>query len=53
MRMIGLRKKDAADQCKCGEGLGRITEVVICIKLPPFIGDILNWIKIGLLLFVW
>ena len=39
IRKIGLRKENAADQCRCREGLKRFAEVVGCIQLPPVTGD--------------
>ena len=39
MRKICLRKQDAADQCRWGEGVGGVAEVVRCIRPPPLIGD--------------
>ena len=46
MRRIGLRKEDAADRCRRREGVRRIVEVVRCIRLPPFIGDIQTGLKL-------
>ena len=40
MKRIGLRKEDAADQCRWRKGVGRVAEIVGCIQPPPFTGDI-------------
>ena len=51
MRWINLRKEDATDSCRWREGVGRIAEVVGCIRAPLFTEDIyLNWIKIVLMI---
>ena len=46
MRRIGLSKEDAADRCKWREGVGRVAEVVRCIRPPPFTGKILTGLKL-------
>ena len=40
MRRIGLKKEDVADRCRWREDVGRVAEVVRCIRPPPITGEI-------------
>ena len=39
MRKIGLKKEDAADQCKWREVVRRVAEIVGCIRTLPLTDD--------------
>ena len=36
MKNISLRKEDVADRCRYREGVGKVAEIVTCIRLLPF-----------------
>ena len=38
-RRIGFKKEDATDRCMWREGIGRVAEVVKCIRPSPFTGE--------------
>ena len=40
MRRIGLKKEDVADRCRWREGVGRVSEIIRCIRPPPYTGKI-------------